>query len=55
MLSFIQTYWITAVVIIALALIVFLAVRRIVKDKKEGIGACGCKCSDCPHGAQCHH
>ncbi len=55
MLHFLQANWVTIVVLIVLALIVFLAVRKIVKDKKEGIGACGHKCADCPHGAQCPH
>ena len=55
MLHFLQANWITIVVLIVLALIVFLAIRKIVKDKKEGIGACGQKCANCPHSAQCHH
>jgi len=55
MLSFLAANWITIVVLAILALIVFLAIRKIVKDKKEGIGACGQKCANCPHSAQCHH
>ena len=55
MLHFLQANWITIVVLIVLALIVFLAIRKIVKDKKNGIGACGQKCANCPHSAQCHH
>ena len=46
---------VTVLTIAVLALAVFLAVRKIVKDKKEGIGACGQKCANCPHAAHCHH
>ena len=38
----------TVIVIIVLALCIFLAIRKIVRDKKKGIGSCGQKCSDCP-------
>ena len=55
MLQFLQANWVTIVVLIVLAFIVFLAIRKIVKDKKSGIGPCGQKCASCPHSAQCHH
>lgn len=55
MLQFLQANWVTIVVLIVLAFIVFLAIRKIVKDKKSGIGACGCKCANCPHSANCHN
>jgi len=45
---------VTVLTIAVLALVVFLAIRKIVKDKKQGIGACGQKCANCPHAAQCH-
>ena len=44
---------VTVLTIAVIGLAVFLAIRKIVKDKKNGIGACGCKCSDCPHS--CPH
>ncbi len=46
---------ITVLTIAVIGLVVFLAIRRIVKDKKNGIGACGQKCANCPHSADCHH
>lgn len=55
MLNFLQANWITIVVLAILALIVFLAIRKIVKDKKEGIGACGQKCANCPHSCCCNN
>lgn len=55
MLSFLQANWVTIITLIVLAFVVFLAIRKLVKDKKEGIGACGQKCSNCPHSANCHH
>ena len=46
---------VTILTIAVIGLVVFLAIRKLVKDKKNGIGACGCKCADCPHSASCHH
>ena len=40
---------ITIITILVIALAVFLAIRKLVKDKKKGIGACGCKCANCPY------
>ena len=40
---------ITIITIAVIALAVFFAIRKIVKDKKSGIGACGCKCANCPY------
>ena len=31
-----------------LAVLVLLAVRKVVKDRKKGIGSCGMNCSSCP-------
>ena len=47
MLEFLQANWGTIVAALAVILLVFLAIRRIVKDKKAGIGPCGQKCSHC--------
>ncbi|MCR4594221.1 MAG: FeoB-associated Cys-rich membrane protein [Clostridiales bacterium] len=55
MLHLVEVYGITVLTIIVLALIIFLAIRKLVRDKKEGIGACGQKCANCPHSAACHH
>ncbi len=46
---------VTILTLVVVGLVVFLAIRKIVKDKKDGVGACGCKCANCPHAAQCHH
>ena len=37
----------TIMIAAAVAVITGLAIRSIVKDHKDGIGACGYKCSDC--------
>ena len=55
MLEFLQANWGTIVAVLAVALLVFLAVFRMVKDKKAGIGPCGQKCANCAHSAKCHH
>ncbi|MBR1762002.1 MAG: FeoB-associated Cys-rich membrane protein [Eubacterium sp.] len=53
MLNFLQENWGNIVVLLFVALIVFLAIRRMVLDKKAGIGACGHKCSECAMSSQC--
>lgn len=54
MLHFITANWVTIVTVLVLAFFVFLAIYKIVKDKKKGIGPCGQKCANCPHSAACH-
>ena len=55
MLHFITANWVTIVTLLVLAFFVFLAIRKIIKDKKKGIGPCGQKCSHCPNAGNCHH
>ena len=31
----------------ALAALIFLAARKVVKDRKKGVGSCGMNCSSC--------
>ena len=53
MLTFLQANWGTAVAALAVAFVVFLAVNRMIQDKKAGIGICGQKCSQCPKMGHC--
>ena len=53
MLHFLQDNWVTLITLTVLAVIVTLAIWRIVKDKKNGIGACGHKCSECSNASCC--
>ena len=53
MLSFLKANIVTIIVWLLLAAVVFLAIRKIVKDKKSGIGPCGQKCASCPHSCGC--
>ncbi len=57
MAEFIRENWLTAVILIILALCVFLAIRKIVRDRKAGIGPCGQKCENCPkmQGGECDY
>ena len=43
----------TVIIIAVLALLVILAVGKIVKDKKNGVSACGGDCTACPYSADC--
>lgn len=49
-----STFIATAITLLIVALIVFLAVYSIVKDKKAGKSSCGCACSHCPNAEFCH-
>ena len=40
--------------ILALALILFGVIRKMILNKKAGKTSCGCGCSSCPHSASCH-
>ena len=54
MAAFLHSYAITIVVGLVLALIVFLAIRHLVKNKREGKSSCGCGCQGCPRAGYCH-
>ncbi len=55
MMDFIVNNLGTIVVIAILAVIVFFAVRSIVKDKKNGkSSSCGGNCAGCAMGGSCH-
>ena len=47
MLTFLENNFATIIIAILLAVCIFLAIRRIIKNKKSGIGPCGQKCSEC--------
>ena len=42
------------IVIAILLIIIGLAVRSIIKDKKSGKGTCGCGCAGCAMHGKCH-
>ncbi len=46
------TYLPTVLIILALAAVVTLAIRSVIRDKKKG-GSCSCGCSSCPMSGQC--
>ena len=54
MLQFLQNYYVTIITVAILALIVTAIIVKLIKDKKKGVGSCGCKCCDCPMSGQCH-
>lgn len=47
MLAFVSQYFGSAIVLLLLGLVVFLAIRSLVRDKKAGKGFCGGNCSSC--------
>ncbi len=54
MLEFLRQNYITIITLAVLAAIVTAVIIKMIKDKKKGIGSCGCKCCDCPMSGQCH-
>ncbi len=55
MFQFLQNNLIEIILLAAIALCVLLAIRKIVKDKKAGVGPCGSKCSECSKANYCEH
>ncbi len=54
MLARFQANLATVLICAALALVVFLIIRSLVRNKKQGRSSCGCGCSTCPMSGQCH-
>ena len=44
----------TVVIAVILAVVLFLAGRKLWKDKKAGKSLCGGKCAGCPNYCACH-
>lgn len=44
----------TVIIALVVALILFLAGRKLWKDKRAGKSLCGGKCSGCPNCCSCH-
>ena len=40
-------------VVTVVAALIAAALVKIVRDRKKGIGSCGCSCASCPHHAGC--
>ncbi len=53
MLRFISENWATVIAAAVIAVLVILALRKIIKNKKDGVGSCGYKCSECPRAGAC--
>ena len=44
----------TIIVVLLLAVIVGLIIRKMVCDKQKGKSSCGCNCGCCPNSSLCH-
>ncbi len=53
MFEWLSQNWLTLVVIAAVGLMAFFAVRQLVKDRKKGCSSCGNDCSCCPMHGSC--
>ena len=54
MLSWLSANLINIVLIAVLALITFLLVRGMIRNKKSGKTSCGCGCENCAMHGECH-
>ena len=53
-MQFLTRHWGTILVLLALVCVVAAIVRKLIRDKKKGIGACGNRCGGCPMNGACH-
>ena len=44
----------TLIICLILALSVFLVIKKLIKDKKNGKCKCGCACASCSMSETCH-
>ncbi|MBP5262103.1 MAG: FeoB-associated Cys-rich membrane protein [Clostridiales bacterium] len=42
------------IILLIVGVLIFLAVRSMVKDKKAGKSSCGCSCANCAMAGKCH-
>lgn len=54
MLSWLSANLATIVLGVILLAVVVLILVTIFRDKKKGKSSCGCNCSSCPMGGNCH-
>ncbi len=47
------SYLPTVLILLGLAVVVFFAVRSILRDRKKG-SSCSCGCASCPMSGKCH-
>lgn len=53
-MGFLARHWGTILVLLALAGVVAAIIRKLIRDRKKGIGACGNRCGGCPMSGTCH-
>lgn len=54
MLDFLLLHKGNIIVGLVLILVVFLIIRNLLKNKKQGKSSCGCGCSSCASNGICH-
>ncbi len=55
MLEWISANAATIIISLVLIAVVFLIVRKMVKDKRSGKASCGCDCGTCAMSGKCHY
>lgn len=55
MLEWILANAATIIISLVLIAVVFLIVRKMVKDKRSGKASCGCDCGTCAMSGKCHY
>ena len=54
MLEWLSNNWANILIIALVIVLVALAIRSMVHDKKAGKSSCGCNCSNCALVGKCH-
>ena len=54
MIEWLSNNYPTIIICAVLVAVIALIIVKMVKDKKKGKSACGCKCASCPMGGSCH-
>lgn len=54
MLSYIQGNLADILIVLVLVLVVFLIVKNLIRDKKNGVSSCGNNCAHCAMAGKCH-
>ncbi|MEE1114748.1 MAG: FeoB-associated Cys-rich membrane protein [Eubacterium sp.] len=42
------------IILSIIAVLVFIAAKKVISDRKKGIGSCGHSCGNCPSHCNCH-
>lgn len=54
MIVWLSAHLVDILLVLAVALVISLSARSMIRARKAGRSSCGCGCSDCPMSGACH-